>query len=183
MVRVLDRMGSVLARLRVSRQLGLLGIVLLIPAVLAGRAYHQAQRSQVDFSAQERVGVRALAPANHLVVAAVRARSAAVSAALRHQPPPDAVLDDLRRAVVANDAAARAVGGALGARGRWKAARTEIEGVLDFGTGTSATDALEAYSAAVDAAVAWVVEVGNASNLILDPDLDSYYLMDALVTK
>ncbi|MDX6726809.1 MAG: hypothetical protein QOK49_1614 [Baekduia sp.] len=82
MVRVLDRLGSALARLRVSQQLGLLGIVLLIPAVIAGRAYHQAQSSQIAFSAQEQVGVRALGPANDLVIAAVRARSAAIGAAL-----------------------------------------------------------------------------------------------------
>jgi methyl-accepting chemotaxis protein len=35
----------------------------------------------------------------------------------------------------------------------------------------------------VDAAVGWVTEIGNVSNLILDPDLDSFYVMDALVTK
>ncbi|MCW2984346.1 MAG: methyl-accepting chemotaxis protein, partial [Conexibacter sp.] len=89
-VRVLDPLGALLARLRVSRQLALLGVVLLVPAVLAGRAYHQAQRTQIDFSAQEQVGVHALGPANDLVVATVRARSAAVAAGLRHQPPPAA---------------------------------------------------------------------------------------------
>ena len=31
--------------------------------------------------------------------------------------------------------------------------------------------------------VAAITEVGNTSNLILDPDLDSYYVMDALVTR
>ena len=183
LARVLDPLGALLARMRVSRQLALLGIVLLVPALLAGRAYHGAQRTQIDFSAQERVGVRALGPANDLVVAAVRARSAAVGAALRHQPAPDAQLTALRRAVAANDAADREIGAALGARPAWIKARRQIIGVLDFGAGTSAADALEAYSEAVDAAVGWVTEVGNASNLILDPDLDSFYVMDAVVMK
>src|SRR4051794_21411114 len=118
-VRALDPLGALLARMRVSRQLALLGVVLLIPAVLAGRAYHGAQQAQIDFSAQEQVGVTALGPANDLVVAAVRARSAAVGAALRHQPAPEAELAALRRAVAANDAADREVGAALGARAGW----------------------------------------------------------------
>jgi methyl-accepting chemotaxis protein len=183
LVRILDPLAELLARMRVSRQLALLGVVLLIPAVLAGRAYHDAQQTQIDFSAQERVGVKALGPANDLVVATVRARSAAVDAALRKQPAPAANLTALRRAVAANDAADREVGVALGAHAAWAKARKQILGVLDFRAGTSAADALDAYSGAVDAAVGWVTEVGNASNLILDPDLDSYYVMDALVTK
>jgi methyl-accepting chemotaxis protein len=183
LVRVLDPIGALLARLRVSWQLALLGVVLLVPAALAGRAYHQAQRTQIDFSAQEQVGVTALAPANDLVVAAVRARSAAVEAALRHAQAPDAPRAALRRAVAANDAADRAVGGELGAHAAWAKARRRVLAALGRSDAASAADALETWSDAVDAAVGWVTEVGNASNLILDPDLDSFYVMDALVTK
>ncbi|WCB94821.1 hypothetical protein DSM104299_03560 [Baekduia alba] len=183
LVRVLDPLGMLLARMRVSRQLALLGVVLLVPAVLAGRAYHAAQQTQIDFSAQERVGVAALGPANDLVVAAVRARGAAVDAALRHTLPPAPALAQLRAAVAANERVDRRAGAALGARATWARTRKTILATLDFGAGTSAADALDAYSEAVDAAVGWVTEVGNASNLILDPDLDSYYVMDALVTK
>jgi methyl-accepting chemotaxis protein len=183
-VRALDPLGNLLARLKVSRQLALLGVVLLIPAVLFGRAYHDAQRTQIDFSAQEQVGVTALGPANDLVIATVRARSAAVKAGLEHAPVPAAALDGVRAALVANDAADRRVGADLGASAAWAKARATIDGVLRaHAAPASASDALEAYSTAVDAAVGWVVEVGNASNLILDPDLDSYYVMDALVTK
>jgi methyl-accepting chemotaxis protein len=184
MVRILDPLGTLLARLKVSWQLAVLGVVLLVPAALAGRAYHEAQRAQIDFSAQEAVGVDALGPANALVVATVRARSAAVRAGLAHQPVPATALDGVRRALAANDAADREVGADLGARDAWQKARTAIDRTLTTGASpASASDALDAYSTAVDAAVGWVVEVGNASNLILDPDLDSFYVMDALVTK
>jgi len=183
MARALDPLGTLLARLRVSRQLALLGVVLLVPALLAGRAYHHAQRTQIDFSARERVGVRALGPANDLVVATVRVRSAAVDAALRDRPVAAAPLAALRRALVAGDAADRAVGGRLGARAAWRAARKPIAALLHAPAPTSATQALDDDAAAVDAALGWVTEVANTSNLILDPDLDSFYVMDALVTK
>jgi hypothetical protein len=115
-VRILDPLGSLLARMRVSRQLALLGVVLLVPAALAGRAYHDAQQTQIDFTAAEQVGVTALGPANDLVVAAVRARTGAVDAALRHELPPAAALSALRAAVAANDKADKQVGDRLGAR-------------------------------------------------------------------
>src|SRR3954462_4477898 len=182
-VRVLGPLASLLARLRVSRQLALLGLVLIVPAVLAGRAYHGAQSTQIDFSAQEQVGVRALGPANELLVQTVRARSAAVSAALAHEAGPASATGAVRAALAHNDAADRAVGDTLGARERWKALRASITAVLDAPAPDSATAAIDTYTKAVDAAMGWVTEVGNASNLILDPDLDSYYVMDALVTK
>ncbi|WP_445149986.1 methyl-accepting chemotaxis protein [Baekduia sp. Peel2402] len=182
MVRVLDPLGSLLARLKVSRQLALLGVVLLVPAALALRAYHGAQQTQIDFSAQEQVGVEALGPANQLVVATVRARSAAVKAGLEQAAVPAATLTEVRRAIAAVDAAERTVGDDLGASAAWAKARRQINASLPARP-ESAGAALDAYSTAVDAAVGWVVEVGNASNLILDPDLDSYYVMDALVTK
>ena len=182
-VSVVGRLASLLARLRVSRQLTLLGCVLLVPALLAGRAYHGAQRLQIDFSAQEQLGVRALGPANDLVVATVRARSAAVAATLAHQPVPADALDGVRAAVARNDAADRTIGAQLGAADKWKAARATIGSVLDGPAPTSPAASIDTYSKAVTAALGWVTEVGNASNLILDPDLDSYYVMDALVTK
>src|SRR3954471_11588940 len=182
-VRVLGPLASLLARLRVSRQLALLGLVLIVPAVLAGRAYHGAQSTQIDFSAQEQVGVRALGPANELLVQTVRARSAAVSAALAHEAVPASATGAVRAALAHNDAADRAVGDTLGARERWKALRASITAVLDAPAPDSATAAIDTYTKAVDAAMGWVTEVGNASNLILDPDLDSYYVMDAVVTK
>src|SRR3954447_2724538 len=145
MVSALDRLGALLARLRVSRQLALLGVVLLVPAVLAGRAYHDAQSLQIDFSAQERVGVKALGPANGLLVAAVRARSAAVKAALAHQAPPAAQLDAVRAAVKRNDAAVGEVGDDLGDAAKWKTARTAVLARLDGSAGATAADTLKSY--------------------------------------
>jgi len=181
--RLLEPLSRALARLKVSRQLALLGLVLLVPAVVAGRAYHAAQSSQIDFSAREAVGVRALGPANDLVVATVRARSAAVQAALTGSAIDPHALAAVRTAIAGNDAADRAVGATLGARARWKVLRGQIVAAVEGPAPRSADAALAGYTKAVDAALGWVTEVGNASNLILDPDLDSYYVMDALVTK
>ena len=183
-VHALDRMGTLLARLRVSRQLALLGVVLLVPTALAGSAYHRVQSSQIAFSQDERRGVEALGPATDLVVATVRARSDAVRAALAHRPPPPAALAQMRTALARADAADRQVGAALGTRAAWRDARATVSHILDGAKRPdTATATLASFTIAVDVATSWVVEVGNASKLVLDPDLDSYYVMDAVVTK
>ena len=74
-------------------------------------------------------------------------------------------------ATVKRDVAAldKADGRTIGVDGVWKKARPVVLG----------GDWDKATAAALDV----VAQAGNGSNLILDPDLDSYYVMDTLVTK
>src|SRR4051794_35304060 len=162
-----------MARLTYARKFALIGLVLLVPAVLALHAYWTQQGSQIAFSAKERVGMVYLKPANELVVKLVEARGAAV----RGDEVP--ALDD---AIAAVDATEKTDGPALETTKLWN----ELEGTLaraQGATGGSPQDAYDVWSPAVSGALGLVVQVANGSNLILDPDLDTYYLMDTLITK
>jgi len=182
-LRFLAPLERLLSRVRVSRQLMLLGVILIIPTVFFGRAYLAAQAVQTDFSGLERVGVKALAPANDLLLATVRARSAAVEAQLKGEQPSPATLDAVKRAVARAGAAESATRADLNSNDAWTGARRTINATLDAPLAGSPEKTIERWTDAVTAAVAWVTQVGNGSNLILDPDLDSFYVMDAIVTK
>src|SRR4051812_6455559 len=106
-----------MARLTYARKFALIGLVLLVPAVLALHAYWTQQGSQIAFSAKERVGMVYLEPANELVVRLVQARSAAV----RGETPP--ALDD---AVAAVEAAEASDGAALETTKLWTALKGTI---------------------------------------------------------
>ncbi|MCX8070296.1 MAG: hypothetical protein N2738_07310, partial [Thermodesulfovibrionales bacterium] len=43
--------------------------------------------------------------------------------------------------------------------------------------------AISAHNGIISDALSLIAHVGDTSNLILDPDLDSFYLMDAIITK
>jgi methyl-accepting chemotaxis protein len=162
-----------MARLTYARKFALIGLVLLVPAVLALHAYWTQQGSQIAFSAKERVGMVYLEPANELVVRLVQARSAAV----RGETPP--ALDD---AVAAVDAAEASDGAALETTKLW----TALKGTIAKASSAKPVPgqkAFDTWSPAVSGALGLVVQVANGSNLILDPDLDTYYLMDTLITK
>ncbi|MBK8074914.1 MAG: PilZ domain-containing protein [Kineosporiaceae bacterium] len=55
--------------------------------------------------------------------------------------------------------------------------------LADVRTAAAAANTPAGRQGLVTALVALVTEVGNTSNLILDPDLDSFYVMDALVVQ
>ncbi|HVW91552.1 MAG TPA: methyl-accepting chemotaxis protein [Devosia sp.] len=93
-------------------------------------------------------------------------------------------------AALAPDLAALSGGGPLPAADRFTAARAALDGEMGS-AGVSGPYAelrksapAPAYAPPASAALqALLAKVGDASNLILDPDLDSYYVMDMLVTK
>jgi methyl-accepting chemotaxis protein len=59
---------------------------------------------------------------------------------------------------------------------------SELYGAFEASLKANAAAAPD-YAAAIAAAQALIVKVGDSSNLILDPDLDSYYVMDLLLMK
>jgi methyl-accepting chemotaxis protein len=176
---------ALMGRLSYARKFLLIGAVLLMPAAVALHAYWAEQGGQIAFSAKERVGVVYLKPANELVDSVVRARSLAVRSAAGDpaaKSAAPAAKRDVRGAIANIDRANRRGHGALLTVKAWHDARARILGAWRAQAGAPRA-AFDAYAPAVSASIALVTQIGNASNLILDPDLDSYYTMDALVTK
>ena len=80
------------------------------------------------------------------------------------------------------DAAVKADNGELGLDKEWSTLSDSIDSTLgDLPAGIE--ERSKALAELTNGAAALIVNAGNNSNLILDPDLDSFYVMDALVTK
>jgi methyl-accepting chemotaxis protein len=177
--------AQLMARLTYARKFALIGLVLLVPAVLALRAYWTQQGAQIAFSAKERVGMVYLKPANELVLRLVESRGLAVRAAAGDAAAAarqTAAKQRLDAALAAVDEADGAIGAELETTRLWG----ELKGEVAQAAGARAAkpgQAFDAYGPAVAGALGLVVQLANGSNLILDPDLDTYYLMDTLITK
>ena len=169
----------VLARLSYPRKLTLLAVLLAIPAAYASWAYMGEQNAKIAFSDKERVGVRYVQPAAELLGKLVAARHDAVQAAAAGRPVPP---PDVQREVSAVAAVDRELGAELLTTAPWR----ELQQNLDDLSSSPPADTqalLDAYGDATAGAQALIVQAGDKSNLILDPDLDSYYVMDAIITK
>ena len=140
-------------RWNTSARLSVLVVLLLVPGVFATWSYTSTIGGQIAFSDRERTGARVL-------TAALQAM-AATAAGERVD------LDAVRRAALAEE-------------------DLKLGAALDeVATAAAAADnASPAGRTRVNEALAGLVTaVGNDSNLILDPDLDSFYVMDALVVQ
>ncbi len=98
----------------------------------------------------------------------------------------DAALTESKKAIDADvealDAVDARIGGMLRTTAQWTELEAEIEKVTSSSP-SSTHEAFDAYNGLTEAVRSLIVTAGNYSNLILDPDLDSFYLMDNAVNK
>ncbi|MFD9545392.1 hypothetical protein [Streptomyces sp. NPDC060022] len=154
------------------RLLAVLGVVLalLTPLVHTTVRFWQGSSSDLEFVRSERRGVVYLRPMAGLVAAIADGQSTAVAG---RSADPRA----LTQAVIAVAEADRTVGGSLRVHESWVDLQTRLAELA--ATPRTGKSAYKAYSEAMDVALFLMLRVGDTSKLILDPEIDSYYLMDA----
>jgi methyl-accepting chemotaxis protein len=175
MVRALFQPAAgLMGRLPYARKFLLIGVVLLAPLAFVTQQYVTEKNAQEAFSALELDGVAYVAPASELLGKVVAARSAAVAG----QPVDAGGLNAAAARLAEVDAD---LGQALETSALWEEVRTQLQ---QLATGELApVDAYAEWSAAAGKVRALIVQAADKSNLTLDPDLDTYYLMDTLITK
>jgi methyl-accepting chemotaxis protein len=181
--RILRPADRLISRLWYPQKFVLIGLVLILPLGWVVKSYVGVQSTNTAFAGNERVGVVYLRPATALLAAVVQARTAAVDVAAHQLSATQ--LDGARHQVTAAVAGVDAVhqaGSALGLAGTWSTLKQSITVALSASLGTPAQE-LARYTALSTAIEGLIATDGNNSNMILDPDSDSYYLMDAVLNR
>jgi methyl-accepting chemotaxis protein len=182
-VRLTRPAAQFIGRLRYAQKFLLIGLVMVVPLVWVAVSYVGVQNSGISFASDEQVGVAYLAPATTLLGAIVTARTTAVEVASGA-----ASAAKLRGAVaqvragIAGMQQVQAAGAQLHLNGEWGRLRKQIDTVLAAPAGTAAQE-LSAYNGLTSGLESLIATDGNNSQMILDPDNDSYYLMDAVLNR
>jgi methyl-accepting chemotaxis protein len=158
-----------LSRLSIRARLVGITILFLVPIALLVYLFIDQSRKDITFSDKEVAGVvylRSAWPVLHALAAAVSDPSLQPASKLQSAPK--------------LEAASAVYDGDLGS----EAASRELSKTLAaVGWPNQAIGPGEKADAAITAARALVNKIGDASNLILDPDLDSYYVMDITLLR
>jgi signal transduction histidine kinase/HPt (histidine-containing phosphotransfer) domain-containing protein len=141
-------------RLRYPRKFALISLLFAVPLALTLSLWLIEVRERIAFAEKERTGLAYVGAVHRALEPLLLGREEDCAAAVREIDALDARL-----------------GRALGTSELWESAR---ERVLDVGAPLGARS---------DAVLGLLAQAGDGSNLILDPDLDSYYLMEAVVTR
>jgi hypothetical protein len=158
--------GTVRGRLL---RIGLSVAVLLPMTVLFGLVWQSADKA-TDFADLEHQGLQYLSALLPVEIALIDAQAAAVGG----QPVPR---ENLNRVVDTAAAANSRLGRALRTEERWAEVRAKIQALPDLRS-ANGDDVYKAYTETTDLLLALIEKVRTASNLVRDPDPDTFYLQD-----
>ena len=177
--------GVMAPGIRLFRRIGFraksawVSVAFLLPILLLATSLWISASVAIDFSAKERLGVqyaRALMP---LLDAAQNQRRAATANAADLP----AAQQKVAQALEAVAAQQQQLGADLATGTEWAQVQRLHGELASQPVRADANATFGAHTAFVDAALALLNQVADGSNLTLDPDVDTYYLMDAALFK
>jgi len=177
---------ALMNQLRYPQKFVLIGFLLLLPLGWVLSQYVANANSDINFSSKERVGVEYLRPATDLLQAVQKhmALSAAVrQGATEFEPDLAQTRADVETAITKVDQVDQRLGETLGTTESWTAIRVDWEQLKDDADTLAPQQIIDRHTALIDSILALIVQAGNNSNLILDPDIDTYYLMDSVIVQ
>ncbi len=170
-------------RLNYSRKISLIAIIFLIPVVLTMSLLWSQMSIEIDFAEKERLGVAYIEPVRQLMQHMPEHRG--MTNAFLHGADFKAKILAKREQITADIAAIDAVdtefGEILGTTQQWIAIKATWQKLQGEAFNLSAEESFSRHTAMIAEVLALVVHVGDTSNLILDPALDSLYLMNSVV--
>src|SRR5690348_4750609 len=175
---------ALMNRLKYPQKFLLVGLMLVLPLILVMRAYLLKVNDDVNFAAKEQLGLQFDQPLVDFlqVIQQHEALSVAVlngDATFKDQLTANEAAVD--KAILAVDAADKEVGATLNASQQWADIKKLWADLKTAAQGDiTVQNSIDAHTALDNAVLALVTDVGNTSNLILDPNLDTYYIMDTL---
>src|SRR5712675_1890723 len=171
--------------LKVWQKLALMGAVFMLPfAVVTYTMAKSIDDLGVEFAKQENRGLEYYGPLSALLKDLQQHRGVAAAWLNGDSSFKDRLAE--RRLAIENDVkkvddADRALDSALHTSTKWAALKAETRDLLDRSLSLPAADSFASHTKVIEHTLALITDVGDTSNLTLDPDIDSYYLMNIII--
>ena len=171
--------------LKVWQKLLVVGVILMLPfGAVTGRMVSSINALGTEFARQESRGLEYYAPLLVLLNDLQEQRgltSIWLSGDASFKARVDAKHDDVEKDVRIVDEVDQRLDGALHTRARWTELSDDIRNLASRSSNATPSESFELHSRTIEKTIALLTRVGDASNLTLDPDLDSYYVMNILI--
>jgi signal transduction histidine kinase/DNA-binding response OmpR family regulator len=181
---------ALMNRLKYPQKFLLVGFLLVIPLIIALNQFVIQINKDVDFADKEQLGALYSVPLVEFL-RAVQYHSSLSSAYLGGPNPVHPTImngiikaqDEVAARIAEVDRIDSQLGSRLAVTEKWAKLKLDWEALRNSVIALQPERAIEEHDLIIADVLSLVVDVGNNSNLILDPDIDAYYLMDAIINK
>ncbi len=173
-----------LVNLTMGRKLALMLAVMGVPLAFLLVLLIQARNAQIDAASNEISGVEHIAAVRGLLEAIPQHRAlthAAINGDTTQRSRAEQLQPVIDRYLSGLDTAAARLSGQAGAADRLGQIKRSWQEVKLGALKMAVKEATDAHNRIMDDVVEYIRQIGDRSGLISDPELDTYYLMDAVV--
>ncbi len=174
-----------LSNIKLTQQFTTLGIVVVMLSALVVLSLKQ-QYEQIAFSQQELLGIEYVKPVRQLLEFIPQHRGM-TNAFLNGNTSFESKVLSVRKKIDGLFEAAQKVdyklGESLDTSKRFTAIRNEWDVLKDTAFSMGAKESFSRHSALIAKVLSLIVHAGDTSNLVLDPELGSFYSMDLVINK
>jgi signal transduction histidine kinase/DNA-binding response OmpR family regulator/HPt (histidine-containing phosphotransfer) domain-containing protein len=176
---------ALMHRLPYAGKFALIGLLLALPLGLFSWFLMRQLNYQVAFARSELDGNAYLRPLWRLAtdLQAQRLATVAPPAGADRAAELKALDERIAGAVLAVEAVDRRLGAAFNTTPAWTGLKGEVQALQGAVAEIAPSESRQRHSALIDDVNSLMNQVADQSKLILDPDLDSYYLMEAVTTR
>ena len=168
--------------LTVARKLILLGIVFSLPVAVLLFLLVKEQNIAIEFGSQERKGVEYITPVRHLLHDIQKHQVAFLNGSTDASALEKQIEQDIRSAQEQDGRYGKELKTTHGLAGLVEKWSTTKSLILRSSSNAKPESINSAYDDIVGKSILpLIIQAGDTSNLILDPDLDSYYAMDNVI--
>jgi methyl-accepting chemotaxis protein len=168
--------------LKIGRKLILLGIVFSVPVAVLLFLLIKEQNIAIDFGENERRGVEYITPVRHLLHDIQKHQIAFLNGAIEVSALEKQIEEDIRSAQEVDGRYGKDLKTTHGLSGLTEKWSTTKSLILRSSSNAKPENINSAYDDIVGKSILpLIIQAGDTSQLILDPDLDSYYAMDNVV--
>ncbi len=178
--------SRLMSRLKYPQKFTLIVILLLLPLIVVLTQFLSKINEDIDFAAKERWGLIYNAPAMDFLQHIQRYATLKLAILNGDQSFQAALTDEQKSADQAAqtvDAVDQQYGNVLDTSAAWSAIKGQWEILKKASPNMNPATSASSFASLTNDILKLIVISGNSSNLILDPDIDSYYLMDTVINK
>jgi methyl-accepting chemotaxis protein len=173
-------------RFRFSVKFGLIFVVVMVPLVVLGTMGVKIENERIAFLEGERLGLAYIVAARQPIEFMQQHRGIMAMVLAGDRSAVDRAQDIRARvdeALIGLEAVDARTGARLETEGRVARIRSAWEAIKSAGESLAPAESLERHTSLLAELGSLIRHVSDSSNITLDPDLDSYYLGDALVNR
>lgn len=164
----------------------LISFFFVLPLVVATYFLVFGLNHDIKFTEKERQGIQYILPVRKLLQN-IQQHRGMMSGYLNGDQNFVALITDKQKEILTNenevDILDEILGVSLETTDRWRDIKSQWKKVRLESVKVSTSQSFKMHSELTQQIVVFIARIGDASNLILDPDLDTFYLMDAFVNN